>query len=127
MLYIVKRVTNLDRRADDGSLSVTFESYFGKRYCLLFSRRLAGHEEQSVGVASAAYQLPALDIYSALKRKTPETGDVSIEWQKESKAVSWRDARKILRALKRHMIGMEADRQSVYEAMLHASKNDGHA
>jgi hypothetical protein len=126
MLYIVKRVTSLDRGIDDGSLSVTFESYFGKKYCLLFPSSLSGSAEQGINSASAALQAPALEVYSALKRKAPDTGDVSVEWQKESKTVSWRDARKILRTLKRHMIGMEADKQSVYEAMLHASKNDGH-
>lgn len=127
MLYIVKRVTSLDRGVDDRSLSVTFESYFGKKYCLLFSSSLFGSAEQSVNFAPTVFRSPALDVYSALKRKMPDTGDMQVEWQKESKAVSWRDARKILRTLKRHMIGMEADKQSVYEAMLHASKNDGRA
>jgi hypothetical protein len=126
MLYIVKRVTALDRTADEGSLSVTFESYFGKRYCLLFSARQAGADGLPAGAVSAQFQVPALEIHSALKRKTPG-GDVNLEWQKESKVVSWRDARKILRKLKRHMLGIEPDLQSIYEAMLHASKNDGRA
>jgi hypothetical protein len=127
MLYIVKRVTNLDRGADDGSLSIIFESYFGKRYCLVFSGRRSGRDEPTPNAVHAVFPPPTLDIYSAVKHKMPETGDVSLEWQKESKSVSWRDARKILRTLKRHMIGMEAEKQGIYEAMLHASKNDGRA
>ena len=130
MLYIIKRVTGLDWGADGDSPSVLFEGYFGKKYCLLFpadpSHRPNPEESPNVA-ANATFLPPALDTYSPIKRKIPATGDICIDWSKESKAVSWRDARKLLRKLRRHVIGFGSDDQGVYDAMLHASRNDGRA
>jgi hypothetical protein len=128
MLYIIKRVTGLDSGADGGSPYVSFEGYFGKKYRLLFPANPA-HRPNSGGspidATNGAFLPPMLETYSPVKRKIPATGDVCIDWNKESKAVSWRDARKLLRKLRRHVIGFGSDDQGVYEGMLRASRNDG--
>jgi hypothetical protein len=129
MLYVIKRVTNLDPGADGAPLGISFESYFGKKYSLLFPRQLqaSAHNLPFVGLADAAFHAPTLEMYSPVKRKTPNggNGDVSIEWVKDSNVISWRDARRILRKLKRHMIGMTTEQHAIYETMFHASQNDG--
>lgn len=128
MLYIIKRVTGLDSGAEGGSLSISFEGYFGKKFCLLFPANPAhrtNHDGAPIDTANAAFLPPVLDIHSSVKRKIPAGGDISIDWNKESKAISWRDARKLLRKLKRHVVGFGPDHQGTYEAMLRASKNDG--
>ncbi|HXA46818.1 MAG TPA: hypothetical protein VNW52_04255 [Burkholderiaceae bacterium] len=129
MLYIIKRVTKLDPGADGGPLCISFESYFGKKYTLLFPRQLqaSAHNLPFIGVADAAFHAPTLEIYSPVKRKAPENGEIRTEWLKDSNLISWRDARRILRKLKRHMIGLDADQHAVYETMFHATQNDGRA
>jgi hypothetical protein len=131
MLYVIKRVTNLDPGADGGPLCISFESYFGKKYSLLFPRQLQAevHNLPFVGLADAAFHAPTLEMYSPGKRKAPNNGggDGGIGWIKDSSVISWRDARRILRKLKRHMIGMDAKQHAIYETMFHASQNDGRA
>jgi hypothetical protein len=126
MLYIVKRVTSVDPGVNGAPLSVTFESYFHKKYCLQFPRCTSDHDG-----AQPTFDPPLLDVYSPLKKKNLENGsenrEAGSEWQKDSKTVSWREARKILRKLRRHMIGVTADEHDAYESMLHASKNEGRA
>ena len=128
MLYIIKRVISLDPGADGGAPSVSFEGYFGKKYCLLFPADPAHRPTRAAQLsdaANAAFLPPVLDTYAPVKRKIPATGGISIEWDKRSKAVSWRDARKLLRKLRRHVIVFGSDDLGIYEAMLHASRNDG--
>jgi hypothetical protein len=129
MLQIIKRATSLESHADGGSLSISFEGYFGKKFCLSFPAPLQrpGNEGSPVGTASAAFLPPVLDIFSAVKQKNQANGDINIDWNKETKAISWRDARKLLRKLRRHVIGRGSGDQHIYEAMLHASRNDGRA
>ena len=129
MLHIIKRVTGLDSGTEAESLSVSFEAYFGKKYCLLFPANPLHREDRHgspIDMVNAAFLPPVLDIYSPVKRKIPASGDVSIDWEKESNAISWRDARKLLRNLRRHLIVFGSDDRGIYEAMLHASRNDGH-
>ena len=130
MLYIIKRVTGLDSGTDGDSPSVSFEGYFGKKYRLCFpadSAHRPSRDEQLKDAAHAAFLPPVLDTYTPIKRKIPGTGDISIDWNQESTTVSWRDARKLLRKLRRHVVGLDSDDLGVYEAMLHASRSDGRA
>jgi hypothetical protein len=125
MLHFIKRVTGLDACANGGSLNVSFEGYFGKKFCLLFPANPP--QPSLIGKANATFLPPVLDAYSQVKQKLPTTGEVSIDWSKESKAISWRDARKLLRQLKRHVTALGPDDQGIYEAMLRASRNEGRA
>ncbi|MBV8667036.1 MAG: hypothetical protein JO269_11190 [Burkholderiaceae bacterium] len=126
MLYIIKRVMNVDPGANGAPLSVTFESFFHKKYCLQFPR-CAPHVNGSApnGGAPTVFDPPVLEVYSLRKGKGREGGAGEQEWDKNAKAVSWREARKILHKLRRHMIGVEESQHDTYEAMLYASKNEG--
>jgi len=126
-MYIIKRITAFEPGHEPDSLNISFESYFGKKYCLRFSRdaKQLAQESTPSGAADSTPLVPSLDTFSPVKRKSPGTGEVEINWEKESKPISWRDARKLLRKLRRHMIGLSSELQSIYEAMLHASKHEG--
>jgi hypothetical protein len=131
MLYVIKRVTDLDPGANGGPLSISFESYFGKKYSLLFPRQSqdATHNLPIVGLAHDALLAPTLEMYSPVKRKVSGNGNGNgdIEWVKDSSVISWRDARRILRKLKRHMVGMDTKQHTIYETMFHATQNEGRA
>jgi hypothetical protein len=126
MLYVIKRVTNLDPGANGAPLCISFESYFGKKYCLLFPRQsqTASDNLANTNKPHDALLAPTLEMYSPVKRKAPNNGDgeIGIEWIKDSNAISWLDARRILRKLKRHMIGMDTKQYEIYEAMFHATQ-----
>lgn len=123
-MHRVVSLTSLDVYRDGGSLSASFKEVDpGVEYCLLFP--IENSPAFGRNVHSPSYKQPLLESYKTVPYVSSVTGVSNPSTQKESKAISWADARDLIEGIKPHVSQFESEYLWVFEAMVAAASKDG--
>lgn len=115
--------TGLDICRDGGSLAASFLDSEGIELTLFFPVRLcveSGRRFERVG-----YFSPQIEWFVRAPRISHVTGLESIDTTKETRAISWEEARRILSELAPQIDQLKTEYAYVFPLMNEAAENDG--
>ena len=115
--------TALDIYRDGGSLSVSFLDSEGIERTLFFPVHLSvdnGRRFERIG-----YFAPQIEWFVRTPRISHVTGLESVDTTKETKAVSWEEARRILSELSPQIQQLKTEYAHVFPLMVEVAEKDG--